>query len=166
MPFVPPSGIREPSPRMALAPSRIDVTPRTGVLTHLCCRQSWSRSEPRTRGHKVWAMKSRLVARRNSSIEHRRTWVRSRNLHFLAEERQWLLKNSIGLRSTRSISHYSAPLRKAISRLRYLPTTDGQLVHSRELLRVGDRHGDRSAYRAADWIGCRAGEDSTQGGGR
>ena len=120
MPFVPPSGIREPSPRMALAPSRIDVTPRTGVLRHLCSRQSWSRSEPRTRGHKVWAMKSRLVARRNSSIEHRRTWVRSRNLHFLAEERQWLLKNSIGLRSTRSISPCSAPSRKAISRLRYL----------------------------------------------
>src|SRR4051794_4756945 len=57
---------------------------RTGVLTYLSCRRSRSRSEPRTHGHKIRTTKSRLIARLCSSIEHRRTWVHSRKLHFLA----------------------------------------------------------------------------------
>jgi hypothetical protein len=72
--FVPPSGIREPSPRRRVSAVEDRCSSRTGVLTHLFCRRSWSRSEPRTHGHKVRTTKSRLVARRCLSVEHRRTW--------------------------------------------------------------------------------------------
>src|SRR5215831_11496799 len=78
--FAAPSGIREPSPRRGV--SAVEDRVIRAPASHLSCRRSWSRSEPRTHGPKVWTTKSRLVARLRSSIEHRRTWVRSHNLHF------------------------------------------------------------------------------------